>query len=241
MTLADRIQEIENAVADAKAALGGITKETHIAICLDQSGSMGAMQDAAIQFFNDQVEELQKNHTKGGSTYVNLFLFNHAVTAQIEHGAVRDLVPLNRDTYTPHGSTAMYDCVGKAVNSLSRFENGAINQGFLVIVISDGFENASQEFTGQQIANLVTTKQNTGRWSFVYLGANQNLAEVTQHLGIVHGNMASYTATTKGMGAVSSVAVAGTSRYLANREVGVTMTNAYAGDEDNITHVDENS
>ena len=64
------------------------------------------------------------------------------------------LVPLNMDTYIPNGVTPMYDCIGMALQDLEQHDEEG-DLGFLFVVISDGLENSSKEWTADRIAEKV--------------------------------------------------------------------------------------
>jgi hypothetical protein len=60
------------------------------------------------------------------------------------------------------------------------------------VILTDGEENASREFTPQQIRDLIRSREATGTWTFVYLAANQDAWAVGGQLGIDPGNTASF-------------------------------------------------
>ena len=53
----------------------------------------------------------------------------------------------------------------------------------LVTVITDGYENASQHWSGPQIKSLVEELRHEG-WTFTYIGANQDVEAVAGSMGI---------------------------------------------------------
>ena len=53
----------------------------------------------------------------------------------------------------------------------------------VVTIITDGMENASEEYTGSSIRRLVETLRTEG-WTFTYMGANQNSVEVAMEMAI---------------------------------------------------------
>jgi hypothetical protein len=68
----------------------------------------------------------------------------------------------------------------------------------LVNIISDGIENNSKQYTYGDVAEKISHLQSTGRWTFTYSGANQNLAIVTSKMNIPKGNTQSWARTGEG-------------------------------------------
>jgi Mg-chelatase subunit ChlD len=206
------------------------TKRTYIAFLLDQSGSMASIRQQAIDGFNEQVGIIQRDADKGGDTWVSLYKFGGGDGTKpywertFDALAPTALHRLNPDTYVPNGITPMYDCVGMALQDLGpKDEAGDI--GFLVVIVSDGRENASQEWTAERIADKVKELEATGRWTFVYIGANQNLADVQKHLGIKQ--VVAFAATPTGYQYMSENMAGSTESYLSARSKGETSTPEY--------------
>lgn len=209
-----------------------MSKSTRIAIILDRSSSMSSIRSEAISAFNQQVETIKAN-SQEVDTKVSLFTFATKADAPlIWNQSPTTLNALTEDTYVPDGMTAMYDSVGMAVNLLSGLpEAEQKDTSFLVVIISDGAENNSKQFTSEKIASLVKTLQGTERWTFTYLGANQDLTKVQQTLGIHAGNTMQFTASAAGMNQASVANSAGTERYMAARAGGQScITNFYNSD-----------
>ena len=59
----------------------------------------------------------------------------------------------------------------------------------LCVIITDGHENASQEFSLETIKKLISEKEEQGNWTFVYLGAD---LEAWSGMGFHAGNVAQY-------------------------------------------------
>jgi hypothetical protein len=81
-------------------------------------------------------------------------------------------------TYTPHDTTPLFDAIGKSIDSIHD------NSNVLFAIITDGEENASTIYKKQQIKDMIKEKENTGKWTFVYIGANQDAWAEGMALGI---------------------------------------------------------
>lgn len=167
--------------------------KTHIHFILDNSGSMSVVQDATISGFNEYIGTLKSD----GNTY-KMTLTKFGIDSEVVY-ADKDLgdVPLlNRDTYEANGhSTALYDAVCR---TLKDAEGKGKTAKHLVIIMTDGQENSSHEYTEKQMTGIKHRLEDTGRWSFVFLGANQDAWATAQAYGFAPQNVATFNQTVKG-------------------------------------------
>ena len=173
-----------NMIVDRSYEDGSITpsKRHYVAFVLDRSGSMGPIKQATIDGFNQQLEAIRKE--ADGNTRISLTTFGSEVTPIYFNRHITRAENLNHLNYRPEGWTALYDAVAYTVNRLSMEAEYAQDATYLIVVVSDGYENYSREYNMYRIANLVKSKQQTGRWTFVYIGSNQDLGQVSASLGI---------------------------------------------------------
>jgi hypothetical protein len=108
------------------------------------------------------------------------------------------LHPLSRKYYVPDGSTAMLDAVGQTIDRLEREGSQIDEASVLVCVISDGQENSSTDYNYESVAERIQRLTATERWTFTYLGSNQDLSIVSEYLSIPMANMTSYASTAEG-------------------------------------------
>ena len=185
---------------------------THIAVLLDRSGSMADVKDETISGFNYFLKE-QK--TAGDNASFTLVQFDSESTDVVhEARPVRDVPDLNQDTYQPRGSTPLLDALGQTINSTGR-ALAAIPEAnrpdkVVFVVITDGQENASHQFTKARVKEMIDHQTGKYNWQFVYLGANQDAFAEAGAVGIAMANAANFTP------ANMQVAFAGTSENLAN-------------------------
>lgn len=173
-------------------------KSVQVAIVLDRSGSMEECRDETISGFNEYVAEIRRTARQEGlNARVSLVTFNDEVTPVYWFAPVDRLQPIDHTSYVPGGTTAMLDAVGTTIARLIGQESDAEGH-VLVCIISDGLENASREYTASAIAKRVRDLQATGRWTFTYLGSNQDLAKASANLGVPETNMAAYSSTPAG-------------------------------------------
>jgi uncharacterized protein YegL len=142
----------------------------HVAFVLDKSGSMSHLARAVVTGFDEFLDELRKG---GGDTLFTLTMFD----TEFEHVHVAtplaDVPPLAKTGYRPGGMTALFDAVAHAVIDTDKrlAAEGRGDDKVLVVVMTDGLENSSTDFTAETIAELVAGYDERPNWTFVYLGA----------------------------------------------------------------------
>ena len=90
--------------------------------------------------------------------------------------------------YCPDGCTALCDAVGNTINRIKYTQQYLKKEEkpnkTLFVIITDGQENSSREFSSSQIKNLITTQKNEQDWEFLFLGANMDAVETANNYGI---------------------------------------------------------
>lgn len=212
---------LENVIRDDQLVEHGPC--SHVAIILDRSGSMTTTKAATIRGFNEQIQSIKSNAT-GGDTFVSLTLFNGDIEDIFFNVDASALTELTNDTYHPYGSTAMLDAVGHVLDRLHN-ETDATDEHnrYLILIISDGEENASRAFDYTTIAERIQELQTTNRWTITYMGANQDLAVVRERLNLHAGNMSSYTATNDGTAVAYSTMRAATGQWVNSADTSCTQ------------------
>ena len=158
-----------------------------ITFVLDESGSMGSIETEARQGFNDYLGD-QIGH--GGQTWWTLTTFNQKTRTRFAAIPGAEVRPLSED-YSPSGMTALYDAVGSAVTKTQAYLEtlgGERPSDVIVVILTDGMENASQQWTARQVFDLITEAEDSG-WQFVFLGANQDSWSISQQMGIRKGTV----------------------------------------------------
>src|SRR5262249_48619218 len=72
----------------------------------------------------------------------------------------------------------------------------------MVVVMTDGLENASREFTSARLREMIAEAQSVHGWEFLYLGANQDAFAEAGKYGIAkQANVINFSATDRGAAA----------------------------------------
>ncbi len=211
---------INNALGNiGKPALQPGQKKTYVVMVLDKSGSMCRGLTQTIDGFNEQIQTIRETETADNITEVSLITFNHEVTQDIVNKPTQSIQELTETTYRPNGMTALYDGVGTAIEMiLDQDDIEDENTSVLMVILSDGVENSSKNFSGEDIAEKIQTLKDTERWTFTYMGANVDLSVISKTLNIDAGNIMSFDASkAEGYHDAKEMFKAGTTMYMSSR------------------------
>jgi hypothetical protein len=166
---------------------GAVKENTLVSFLLDTTGSMLNIKPATISGFNEYLASL-KNQKKPLAFTLTQFNSN-GTKIPYQSVPVKEVAPLTDETYCPDAGTPLYDAIGQTVRSID--EQNKKHSHVLFIILTDGLENASREFTKDGIATLIKEKEKQG-WTFVYLGADQQSWDVGMGLGLARVNVANF-------------------------------------------------
>ena len=155
----------------------------NVYILLDRSGSMSSLWDEAIGSVNGYVSKLKP------STKVNFAVFDSVSYDVVRDCKVKDWVEVSKTEITARGSTPLYDACGKM---FTLAESEAAKKT-VVVVMTDGYENCSREYTQAAIKAKVAEFEEK-KWEVVFLGANFDSVEsVSNSVGVVAGKTMNYS------------------------------------------------
>ena len=200
-------------------------------IIIDESGSMQSIKKEAIDSVNETIQTIcsaQKKH-EDQEHYVSLVTFNDDVKTVHDCVPVSEVTELTSETYQPACCTALYDAMGLSVNALRK--KVADVDKVLVTVVTDGYENASKEYSGKAIKALVDELKAKG-WVFAYIGANQDVEAVAASISIT--NTMNFEATCVGTTAMSKKLGRSRSRWFDKIAHGLSLP-----EEDNCNFFEE--
>lgn len=180
---------------------------TELAIVLDRSGSMGAIKDDTIGGFNQFIEDQKKSSSK---SVISLYQFDDSYECIFKDKDKNDVPLLTDENYKPNRWTALLDAIGKTIvdlgKKLAAIPEEERPERVCVVVITDGYENASTEFLPTQISHMITRQQDVYKWQFVFLGANQDAILSAQKMAINIQSAMTFAPSSMGVrGAFASV------------------------------------
>ncbi len=198
-----------------------VEADTVITVIIDASGSMSGITSATLEGYNSFIN---KQREEDGKVLVSLILFDTQpkrdavggyMWGEQELRLVRpytaldlDEVPeLTSDVYKPDGGTPLRDAIGNGIGFTDTILHNVKteNPDTLVVIITDGGENTSQDYSGNLVKEMVKKREADG-WTFIYMGANQDSWSETQNLGFSKGNVMNYAAADIKEGAFDKIA-----------------------------------
>ena len=163
---------------------------------LDQSGSMSDCIDATLAGLKDQRDKIISiaKEFPEQEIRVGLTVFNYDVKIKYEDVPAEKLPSIQQIEYRPNGSTALLDAIGLSV---LKVENQLIGQGdtAIIVILTDGHENTSRYFSLSQIRDLIKTKENSGKFTFSFLGATLDAVDMAEKMNIRRDNSAYFEKT----------------------------------------------
>lgn len=195
--------------------------ETHYLLILDESGSMESTRQTTLDGLNEQIQAINKLETQypDHKYFINILKFDNDFRDLVINVPVSKVKKFTFEDYAPNGSTALRDAIGYGVNRLNEQIESKVKAGeakALVIILTDGEENASLKFSPIQIKELITKLDETQMWTFTFIGANQDSVTTAGSYGIHASNVANYNSSLKG----TSTAFAAITGGMSNRASG---------------------
>ena len=147
-----------------------------IVVILDESGSMQSIKSDMVNSLNNIIAE--QKQIKERPCKFTLVKFNDKVTRVIKNRDLREVSPLKSTDYTPSRTTALYDAIGDSCNWF-RYESDV-----LMIIVTDGAENASKKYSHKQITEMMDEKKKHRNWTYVYLSNDLSTKAQGDNLGL---------------------------------------------------------
>lgn len=162
-------------------------------LIVDRSGSMEDCYQETIQGFNDQLDRIRGIQTKFPEQQitVGLTLFNDKVQTIFKQVDPREAPLMSSRNYVLGGSTALLDAIGSTTAHLeNEWRKSKVDTPTTVIlvILTDGHENSSRNFTLEQIRQTVTRLQGTEQWTFSFIGATLDAVNVAEAMAISREN-----------------------------------------------------
>jgi uncharacterized protein YegL len=172
---------------------------TEIIFLLDRSGSMAGLESDTVGGFNAFVK---KQSELAGETVLTTVLFDDEYEV-LWNGIDARHAKLTEDEYFVRGTTALLDAVGKTILDvgcrLAKTSEDRKPGKIIFVITTDGMENASREFTYGKVKELIQHQQEKYSWEFIFMGANIDVANEAENLGINLDNSFNFEASEKGI------------------------------------------
>lgn len=202
-------------------------KTTVVNLLIDQSGSMSGTRQSTVDGINEYINTLKSD---GGKYKVSLTMFDSGPQGKLRLDKpwndlyIDDVPELKLEDYNPSGMTPLQDAFCTTLKDM----NDRNDQKYLFVVLTDGMENTSKEYTADDMKKLKAEKEKKENWTFVYLGANQDAFATSANYGFTTQNTSNFNTTAKGTGMAFTTLSVATRSYSAAPEMSTSAF--YSGD-----------
>jgi hypothetical protein len=171
------------------------TRKTIYHLIVDKSGSMMDCVDNTINGFNEQVNRIKDKALEFTEEDITMGLttFNENVKHLYFQQNPKEMVLLTHENYRPSGGTALLDAVGESITEIERQVNTSlIPTTVIVVILTDGYENASKKYNLVNIRNMISKLEESGKWTFSFIGATLDAVDVAASISIKSQNSFSF-------------------------------------------------
>jgi len=182
---------------------------TELVFILDRSGSMEGLEGDTIGGFNSMI---RRQKEQPGECLVSTVLFDTYRQTLHDRLTLQNVPNMTASDYCVRGCTALVDAIGSSIHhiaSIHRYiREEDVPERTLFVITTDGMENASREYTAQQVRDMIKKQESCG-WEFLFLGANMDAVSTAASFGIHKDRATTYTNDSSGIAtnyeAISSV------------------------------------
>jgi uncharacterized protein YegL len=188
---------------------------------LDRSGSMEGLEKDTIGGYNSILKEHKEQKS---DAFITTVLFDDQYEIIHDRVEMKNVKLITKKEYFVRGMTALLDAVGKTINNigLALHDTHEADRPSKVIfvIVTDGMENASKEYSHEKIKDMVQHQKEKYSWEFLFLGANIDAISTAGSMGISEDHAANFHADEKGVNAFYKASKRAVSNLMISRSVG---------------------
>jgi hypothetical protein len=163
---------------------------TDISILLDRSGSMQTIKSDTLGGLNSFILQQKEAGDNAALTFVQ-FDSENSFEVLFESRPIKEVKILEDKDFQPRAMTPLFDALGHFINAtgarLAKIPEDDRPDKVIAVILTDGYENASHEFSQEKVREMITHQQDKYNWMFVFIGADMDAVEVGGGLGIAKG------------------------------------------------------
>lgn len=226
----------------------------HAIFVKDHSGSMDLKtpdggqkrSDLAMSNFNEQLAKIKRESGEVKTTVtivefddrvmVNDFMLSEIQNERASKEFSCDVNEVSElKSWWCGGATALRDAIGAAyqLGTVLLSNNADIeDQSVLVMILTDGEENNSREWTDDMIKTKMKQLEDSGKWTFTFIGGQLQASDMITKMGFAAGNTMSMSQTTASYSSSSKMSNRGLDKYYMMRKRGETATKEFFTEDD---------
>jgi len=157
----------------------------------DRSGSMADAWSETLSGFQSFVKDLQEKSNGTDVQYLfSLTTFDTVVETPIIAQPIESVNLDELAKHGPRGMTALWDATGQTIKNTEDNPHGA--DKIVVVIVTDGKENSSREWSKERLHSVIDAKLALGNWTFTYLGTQPETWDDAGVIGVGAGASATY-------------------------------------------------
>lgn len=180
--------DLKNKETLSEGPMGPSDEMTEIVLVIDRSGSMVSirpdMEGGVNQFLNDQKQV-------PGDARVTVVMFDTVYEIPFAGVPIRTVGQVH---IQPRGNTALLDAMGRAISDTAERVKAQPADKVIVIIVTDGQENSSREFSKDQVQKLIAERPD---WQFLFLGEDMSTIAESHKLGVAPVNTINFVKSAK--------------------------------------------
>ena len=211
-------------------------RKTYIGIVRDHSGSMGSLHKGALKDYNMLINSI-KQAAHDEATFVTVVECGYGRTSMVRR--IETNTPIERmkeaTEYSSSGTgTPLFDAVGELIEVMTKQQEiDKDDTAFLIMVITDGEENASKKYKALSISEQIRKLQASDVWTFTFR-VPKGYQRTIVNLGIPSGNVIEWEQNERALEQSSQATQAAVSSFFTARSSGVRSTGSFYADVANI-------
>lgn len=174
-------------------------KTAELVFILDRSGSMSGLESDTIGGFNAM---LKKQRKEEGKCLVSTVLFDHRFKVLHDRVPIDQVKDMTEEDYQVGGATALVDAIARSIHHIGNIHKYARKEDVpdhtMFVITTDGMENASKEYSSDELKRMIRRQEEQYGWEFLFIGANIDAVETAAHFGIRKQNAVDYHADPMG-------------------------------------------
>lgn len=173
---------------------------TDLVFILDRSGSMSGLESDTIGGYNAMLEKQKK---EAGEARISTVLFDNEYELLHDGIDLQEVNPITEREYYVRGTTALLDAIGRTISKIRNLQNHVseeeIAEHIMFVIITDGYENASKEYTLDKVRMMIEEQRDKHSWEFIFLGANIDAIATAESFGIREDRASNFKADSEGV------------------------------------------